>query len=162
MIFVVFTVLLLYAKGQFVQFSSFITFTLGLQIPHCQDEEGNNVDLFELTCTPHSESSTHQMSITIKESCRKSNFLGIDFAHSFIWGDQVKILDFELRNSKSSNFWDLKFCPVDPSYSEFQTIRTMNDPTVNSPIGVRPDYSDVQCDDVMPRVGIDSEGPGLK
>ena len=67
-------------------------FSLGLQIPHCQDDEGNNVDLFELTCTPHSESSTHQMSITIKESCRKSNFLGIDFAHSFIWGDQVVIL----------------------------------------------------------------------
>ena len=37
----------------------------------------------------------------------------------------------------------------------------MNDPTVNSPIGVRPDYNDVQCDDVMPRVGTDSEGPGL-
>ena len=35
----------------------------------------------------------------------------------------------------------------------------MNDPAVNSPIGVRPDYSDVQCDDVLPRVGIDSEGP---
>ena len=93
MIFVVFTVLLLYAKGQFlVKFSNcLILFSLGLQIPHCQDDEGNNVDLFELTCTPHSESSTHQMSITIKESCRKSNFLGIDFAHSFIWGDQVRI-----------------------------------------------------------------------
>ena len=88
----------------FYNFFSFYAFSLGIQIPHCQDEEGNNVDLFELTCTPHSESSTHQMSITIKESCRKSNFLGIDFAHSFIWGDQVKILDFELRNSKSSNF----------------------------------------------------------
>ena len=37
----------------------------------------------------------------------------------------------------------------------------MNDPTVNSPIGVRPDYNDIQCDDVMPRVGTDSEGSGL-
>ena len=50
--------------------------------------------------------------------------------------------------------------PMSPG-NEFQTIRTMNDPTVNSPIGVRPDYNDVQCDDVMPRVGTDSEGPGL-
>ena len=72
-------------------FEFFKNLSLGLQIPHCQDDDGNNVDLFELTCTPHSESSTHQMSITIKESCRKSNFLGIDFAHSFIWGDQVRI-----------------------------------------------------------------------
>ena len=63
---------------------------LGLQIPHCEDDDGNDVDLFELTCTPSSETSTHQMSITIKESCRKSDFSGIDFAHSFIWGDQVR------------------------------------------------------------------------
>ena len=84
------------------------------------------------------------MSITIKESCRKSNFLGIDFAHSFIWGDQVRNFIIRVRL--------VLIC-------DLQTIRTMNDPTVNSPIGVRPDYNDVQCDDVMTRVGTDCEEP---
>ena len=112
MIFVVLTVLLLYAKGQFFVhfFEFFKNFSLGLQIPHCQDDDGNNVDLFELTCTPHSESSTHQMSITIKESCRKSNFLGIDFAHSFIWGDQVR--DFIDQDVVRLTY--LLPCPISP------------------------------------------------
>ena len=70
------------------------------------------MDLFELTCTPHSESSTHQMSITIRESCRKSNFLGIDFAHSFIWGDQVWI--FIVQDVTAF------FCPTSPEYLTFR------------------------------------------
>ena len=37
----------------------------------------------------------------------------------------------------------------------------MNDPTINSPLGVRPEYDSLQCNDVMPRVGTDSEGKGL-
>ena len=44
---------------------------------------------------------------------------------------------------------------------ELKTISTMNDPTINSPLGVRPEYDSFQCDDVMPRVGTDSEGRGL-
>ena len=113
MIFVLFTVLLLYAKGQFLEQFSIPPLPIPpLQIPHCQDEDGNIVDLFELTCTPHSESSTHQMSITIKESCRKSNFLGIDFAHSFIWGDQVRI--FIVPDVTAF------FCPTSPEYLTFR------------------------------------------
>ena len=52
------------------------------------------------------------MSITIKESCRKSNFLGIDFAHSFIWGDQVRI--FIVPDVTAF------FCPTCPEYLTFR------------------------------------------
>ena len=82
---------------------------LGLQIPYCEDDNGNDVDLFELKCTPSSATSTHQMSITIKESCRKKKFRGIDFAHSFIWGDQVSKLLLAIARWLSQN-WTVCVC----------------------------------------------------
>ena len=46
----------------------------------------NGKDLFEVSC-----SVSDGFDIRINESCRKSYFPFIDFANSFLWGDQTKV-----------------------------------------------------------------------
>ena len=64
----------------------------------------------------------------LDEGIRSTKFPFVDFKSSFIWGD--------------------------PNYE------LMDNPDLNSPLGVSPDYaySEVTCDDILPRVIVSDDG----
>ena len=58
--------------------------------PSCTDGNGDTTQLFDVVC----DAETATMTVTVDETCRQSDYSFIDFANSFIQGDEnVNVVD---------------------------------------------------------------------